>query len=63
VQRLRHRGHRVPACVGDRLAVLPQEAFKNLQTLNGAALQRYFAADPESWAARLYLSAETMSIG
>jgi hypothetical protein len=45
------------------LAVLPQEAFKNLQTLNGAALQRYFAADPESWAARLYLSAETMSIG
>jgi hypothetical protein len=31
--------------------------------LNGGALQRYFARDPESWAARLYLGYERMSIG
>jgi hypothetical protein len=31
--------------------------------LNHDALQRYFARDPVSWAARLYLSYETMSIG
>ena len=31
--------------------------------LNDGALQRHFAADPESWAARMYLSAEGMSIG
>jgi hypothetical protein len=30
---------------------------------NGDALQRYFASDPLSWAARLYLSYEQMSIG
>ena len=30
--------------------------------LRGGALQRYFARDPESFAARLYLSDETMSI-
>jgi adenine/guanine phosphoribosyltransferase-like PRPP-binding protein len=28
----------------------------------GVAMQRYFARDPLSWAARLYLSDETMSI-
>ncbi len=30
--------------------------------LKGGALQRYFADDPVSWAAKLYLSDETMSI-
>ena len=30
--------------------------------LDGGALQRYFAADPESWAARVYLGEERMSI-
>jgi hypothetical protein len=31
--------------------------------LDGGALQRHFASDPDSWAARLYLSTEHMSIG
>ena len=31
--------------------------------LHDGAMQRYFAHDPVSWAARLYLSDETMSIG
>ncbi len=30
--------------------------------LENRALQRHFAADPASWATRLYLSYETMSI-
>jgi hypothetical protein len=30
--------------------------------LNGGSLQRYFAADPESYAAKLYLGTERMSI-
>ncbi len=30
--------------------------------LNGDALQRYFTADRESWAAHLYLSHERMSV-
>ena len=30
--------------------------------LNGGAMQQHFAADPESYAAKLYLGAETMSI-
>jgi hypothetical protein len=30
--------------------------------LRDGALQRYFARDPVAWAARLYLSSETMSI-
>lgn len=30
--------------------------------LDRAALQRYFAADPESWAARVYLRDEHMSL-
>jgi len=30
--------------------------------LDQGALQRNFAADPESWAARLYLSTERLSI-
>ena len=31
--------------------------------LDDGALQRHFAADPQSWAARAYLSEERMSIG
>jgi hypothetical protein len=31
--------------------------------LNDNALQRYFANDPVSWAAQLYLGYERMSIG
>jgi hypothetical protein len=31
--------------------------------LDDGALQRHFAADPESWAARVYLGEERMSIG
>jgi hypothetical protein len=30
---------------------------------NDGALRRHFAVDPESWAAREYLSIERMSIG
>ena len=30
--------------------------------LNGRAMQRWFAQDPASWAAHLYLSSETMSL-
>jgi hypothetical protein len=30
--------------------------------LDHRALQRHFAADPTSWAAKTYLSAETLSI-
>lgn len=30
--------------------------------LDRDALQRYFAADPESWAARVYLREEDMSL-
>jgi hypothetical protein len=30
--------------------------------LNDRAMQKHFANDPVSWAARTYLSAETMSI-
>lgn len=31
--------------------------------LRNDALQRYFARDPSSWAARLYLGYEHMSLG
>jgi hypothetical protein len=30
--------------------------------LNHRAIQHYFASDPISWAAKLYLSSETMTI-
>jgi hypothetical protein len=30
--------------------------------LTGNALQHHFASDPASWAAHVYLSAETMSL-
>jgi Putative glucoamylase/Protein of unknown function (DUF3131) len=50
--------------VGHRRLVLDQSMIMAGidDALDGGALQRYFAADPESWAARLYLSAERMSI-
>ena len=44
---------------GRRLGVL---GFVD-NALDNRALQRYFAADPVSWAARTYLSMETMSLG
>jgi hypothetical protein len=54
----------VTGSIGHRRLVLDQSMIMAAldDTLNGGALQRYFAADPESWAARVYLSAETMSI-
>jgi Putative glucoamylase len=51
------------------LPVLPQDALSNLETLRTRYRGIYtsdggfFAADPESWAARAYLSEERMSIG
>lgn len=50
--------------VGHRRLVLDQSMIMAAldNALNHNALQRHFAADPVSWAARLYLSMETMSI-
>jgi hypothetical protein len=50
--------------VGHRRLVLDQSMIMAAldNALNNHAIQRYFAADPVSWAARTYLSAETMSI-
>jgi len=50
--------------VGHRRLVLDQSMIMAAldDALDGGALQRYFAADPESYAARLYLGAERMSI-
>lgn len=50
--------------IGQRRLVLDQSMIMAAldDALNGDALQRYFAADPESWAAHLYLSYERMSI-
>jgi hypothetical protein len=50
--------------VGHRRLVLDQSMIMAGidDALDGGALQRHFAADPESWAARLYLSIEQMSI-
>jgi hypothetical protein len=50
--------------VGHRRLVLDQSMIMAGidDALNHDALQRYFAADPESWAARVYLSEERMSI-
>jgi hypothetical protein len=55
----------VTGAVGHRRLVLDQSMIMAAldDALNGGALQRRFAADPESWAARLYLSSERMSIG
>ncbi len=54
----------VTGAVGHRRLVLDQSMIMAAldDALNRGALQRYFAADPESWAARLYLSTERLSI-
>jgi Putative glucoamylase len=51
--------------VGHRFLVLDQSMIMASidNALHHRALQRYFAKDPVSWAARTYLSAERMSIG
>ncbi|MDX6228838.1 MAG: hypothetical protein QOI76_2228 [Frankiales bacterium] len=51
--------------VGHRRLVLDQSMIMAGldNALNGNALQRHFAADPTAWAARTYLSMETMSLG
>ena len=51
--------------IGHRRLVLDQSMIMASldDALNHDALQRYFAHDPVSWAARLYLSYEAMSIG
>jgi hypothetical protein len=50
--------------VGHRRLVLDQSMIMAAldDVLNGGALQRRFAGDPESWAAREYLGMERMSI-
>jgi hypothetical protein len=50
--------------VGHRRLVLDQSMIMAAldDALNGGSLQRYFAADPESYAAKLYLGTERMSI-
>jgi hypothetical protein len=50
--------------IGHRRLVLDQSMIMAAldDALNGDALQRHFAADPESWAAHLYLSYERMSL-
>jgi Putative glucoamylase/Protein of unknown function (DUF3131) len=50
--------------IGHRRLVLDQSMIMAAldDALSQGALQRYFARDPLSWAARLYLSYETMSI-
>jgi hypothetical protein len=50
--------------VGHRRLVLDQSMIMAAldDALDNGALQRYFAADPESWAAREYLSIERMSL-
>jgi hypothetical protein len=55
----------VTGAVGHRRLVLDQSMIMAAldDALHDGAMQRYFARDPLSWAARLYLSDETMSIG
>ena len=55
----------VTGAVGHRRLVLDQSMIMAAldNALNGGALQNRFAADPVSWAARRYLSMETMSLG
>ena len=50
--------------VGHRMLVLDQSMIMASldNALNGNQLQKYFAADPVSWAAHTYLSMETMSL-
>ena len=54
----------VTGSIGHRRLVLDQSMIMAAldDALDRDALQRYFAADPESWAARLYLSTERLSI-
>jgi hypothetical protein len=54
----------VTGAIGHRRLVLDQSMIMASlgDALAGNALRRYFARDPVSWAARLYLSDETMSI-
>lgn len=54
----------VTGAVGHRRLVLDQSMIMAAldDALGNGALQGYFARDPVSWAARLYLSTETMSI-
>jgi Putative glucoamylase/Protein of unknown function (DUF3131) len=51
--------------VGHRYLVLDQSMIMAAldNALNNRAMQRYFAADPVSWAARTYLALERTSIG
>jgi Putative glucoamylase/Protein of unknown function (DUF3131) len=55
----------VTGSVGHRRLVLDQSMIMAAldDTINRGALQRYFAQDPLSWAARVYLGAENMGIG
>ena len=55
----------VTGSIGQRRLVLDQSMIMAGidDALDGGALQRHFAADPESWAARVYLGGERMSIG
>ena len=50
--------------VGHRMLVLDQSMIMASldNALNGNRLKKYFAADPVSWAAKTYLSMETMSL-
>jgi hypothetical protein len=50
--------------VGHRRLVLDQSMIMAAidDALNGGAMQKHFAADPESYAATLYLGVERMSI-
>jgi hypothetical protein len=54
----------VTGSIGHRRLVLDQSMIMAGldDALRGDALQRYFAHDPVAWAARLYLSTETMSL-
>jgi hypothetical protein len=54
----------VTGSIGHRRLVLDQSMIMAAvdDAINGGALQKRFAADPESYAAKLYLGAEHMSI-
>ena len=54
----------VSGAVGHRYLVLDQSMIMAAldNALNNRAIQRDFAADPVSWAARTYLSLENMSL-
>jgi hypothetical protein len=54
----------VTGAIGHRRLVLDQSMIMAAldNALNNGAMQKHFAHDPVAWAARLYLSTETMSI-